>query len=96
MALNMALIRFVGSNFSSIAMQPFGDIAGSASSFQNFVRTIMSAGIGAWIGQQFSGSVAPIALGFLICGLVALVLVLYGEQGKLFTRPGTTRHIPLQ
>lgn len=96
MALNMAMIGFVGSNFSSIAMQPFGDIAGSASSFQNFVRTIMSAGIGAWIGQQFSGSVAPIALGFLICGLVALVLVLYGEQGKLFTRPGTTRHIPLQ
>lgn len=96
MTLNMAMIGFVGSNFSSIAMQPFGEIAGSASSFQNFVRTLLSAGIGAWIGQQFSGSVLPVAAGFLLCGLGALALVLYGEQGKLFTRPGTTKHIPLQ
>jgi MFS transporter, DHA1 family, multidrug resistance protein len=93
--LNMAMIGFVGSNFSSIAMQPFGAIAGSASSFQNFVRTLLSAGIGAWIGQQFSGSVVPVAAGFLVCGLVALALVLFGERGKLFTRPGTTKHIPM-
>jgi MFS transporter, DHA1 family, multidrug resistance protein len=94
--LNMAMIGFVGSNFSSIAMQPFGTIAGSASSFQNFVRTILSAGIGAWIGQQFTGSVIPMAAGFLLCGLAALVLVLIGERGRLFTRPGTTQHLPLQ
>ncbi|MGL5836964.1 MAG: multidrug effflux MFS transporter [Sphingorhabdus sp.] len=93
--LNMAMIGFVGSNFSSIAMQPFGAIAGSASSFQNFTRTILSAGIGAWIGQQFSGSVVPMAAGFLICGAVALILVLIGERGKLFTRPGLTKHLPL-
>jgi MFS transporter, DHA1 family, multidrug resistance protein len=93
--LNMAMIGFVGSNFSSIAMQPFGDIAGSASSFQNFVRTILSATIGAAIGQQFTGSVMPVAAGFLVCGLLSLALVLIGERGKLFTRPGTTRHIPL-
>lgn len=93
--LNMAMIGFVGSNFSSIAMQPFGEIAGSASSFQNFVRTILSALIGAWIGQQFSGSVVPVAAGFLFCGMIALALVLFGERGKLFTRPGTTKHVPM-
>jgi MFS transporter, DHA1 family, multidrug resistance protein len=93
--LNMAMIGFVGSNFSSIAMQPFGAIAGSASSFQNFVRTLLAASVGATIGQQFSGSVAPIALGFLFCGLVAMALVLFGEKGRLFTRPGTTKHLPL-
>jgi len=93
--LNMAMIGFVGSNFSSIAMQPFGAVAGSASSFQNFVRTILSALIGAWIGQQFSGSVAPVAAGFLLCGLIALALVAYGEKGQLFTRPRTTKLMPL-
>ena len=93
--LNMAMIGFVGSNFSSIAMQPFGAVAGSASSFQSFVRTIMSALIGAWIGQQFTGSVVPMALGFLLCGLAALALVAFGERGQLFTRPGTTKHLPL-
>lgn len=93
--VNMAMIGFVGSNFSSIAMQPFGAIAGSASSFQNFVRTIWAASIGAVIGQQFNGSVTPIALGFLTCGGLGLTLILLGERGQLFTRPGTTRHMPI-
>jgi MFS transporter, DHA1 family, multidrug resistance protein len=93
--VNMAMIGFVGSNFSSIAMQPFGAIAGSASSFQNFVRTLLGAAVGALIGQQFAGSVTPIALGFLACGLMAMALILFGEKGRLFSRPGTTKHLPL-
>jgi MFS transporter, DHA1 family, multidrug resistance protein len=93
--INMAMIGFVGSNFGSIAMQPFGTIAGSASSFQNFVRTIFAAGIGGFIGQQFGGTVTPMALGFLLCGLTALTLVLIGENGRLFTRPRNTMHLPL-
>jgi DHA1 family bicyclomycin/chloramphenicol resistance-like MFS transporter len=47
------------------------------------------------IGQQFNGAVTPVALGFLVCGLLALSLILIGERGRLFTRPGTTRHVPL-
>jgi DHA1 family bicyclomycin/chloramphenicol resistance-like MFS transporter len=91
---NMAMIGFIGSNFSSIAMSPFGDVAGAASSFQTFVRTVLAASIGAGIGQQFDGSVMPVALGFLVCGLAALALVLWCERGKLFTRPGTTQSLP--
>jgi len=91
---NMAMIGFIGSNFSSIAMTPFGHVAGAASSFQTFARTILAASIGAVIGQQFDGSVAPVAAGFLACGFVALGLVLWCENGKLFTRPGTTQSIP--
>jgi MFS transporter, DHA1 family, multidrug resistance protein len=91
---NMAMVGFIGANFSSIAMTPFGDVAGAASSFQTFVRTALAASIGAAIGQQFDDSVAPVALGFLACGLVALGLVLWCENGRLFTRPGTTRPIP--
>lgn len=91
---NMAMVGFIGSNFSSIAMTPFGDVAGAASSFQTFVRTVLAASIGAAIGQQFDGSVAPVAGGFMACGLVALALVLWCEKGKLFTRPGTTQSVP--
>jgi DHA1 family bicyclomycin/chloramphenicol resistance-like MFS transporter len=91
---NMAMVGFIGSNFSSIAMTPFGHVAGAASSFQTFVRTALAASIGAAIGQQFDGSVTPVALGFLFCGLVALALVLWCENGKLFTRPRTTQSIP--
>lgn len=91
---NMAMVGFIGSNFSSIAMTPFGDVAGAASSFQSFVKTVLAAGIGAAIGQQFNGSVLPVAGGFLVCGLAALALVLWCEKGRLFTRPGTTAKIP--
>jgi MFS transporter, DHA1 family, multidrug resistance protein len=92
---NMAMVGFIGSNFSSIAMTPFGHVAGAASSFQTFARTVIAASIGAGIGQQFDGSVTPVALGFLVCGLIALALVLWCEKGKLFTRPGTTLPIPV-
>lgn len=85
-ALNMSMIGFTGSNFGSIAMQPFGRMAGAASSFQQFVRTLLAAGIGAVIGQMFDGSVLPMAIGFLGCGLIALVLVAWSEQWQLFKR----------
>lgn len=92
---NVAMIGFIGSNFSSIAMSPFGHVAGAASSFQTFVRTVLAASLGAIIGQQFDGTVYPVAFGFLCCGLVALSLVLWCEKGKLFTRPGTTQPLPV-
>lgn len=91
-AANMAMIGFTGSNFGSIAMQPFGRMAGAASSFQQFARTLLAAGIGAVIGQLFDGTVVPMATGFLVCGLIALVLVAWSERWELFKRrmpPGT-------
>jgi MFS transporter, DHA1 family, multidrug resistance protein len=91
---NMAMVGFIGSNFSSIAMTPFGAVAGAASSFQTFAKTMLGAVIGALIGQQFNGSVVPIASGFVLCGLVSLALIFWGEKGKLFTRPGTTIRVP--
>jgi DHA1 family bicyclomycin/chloramphenicol resistance-like MFS transporter len=91
---NMAMVGFIGSNFSSIAMTPFGEVAGAASSFQTFVRTLLAASIGGAIGQQFDNSVVPVAVGFVACGLTSLALVLWGESGKLFTRPGTTIKVP--
>ena len=95
LTVNMSMIGFIGSNFSSIAMTPFGDKAGAASSFQMFARTIIAALIGAGIGREFNGSVVPMAVGFLICGLIALALILWCEKGKLFTRPKTTACTPM-
>jgi MFS transporter, DHA1 family, multidrug resistance protein len=88
---NMALIGFLGSNFSSIAMQPFGHMAGIASSFQQFLRQMFGAIIGGVIGAQFDGSVVPIAIGFCICGVISLLVVFWCESGKLFTRPNAPK-----
>ncbi len=93
--LNMSMIGFIGANFSSIAMQPFGHIAGTASSFQNSARTLLSALIGGVIGQSYDGTTEPLALGYVLCGLVALACILWGERGRLFTRPNApARPVP--
>ncbi len=52
-ALNMGMVGFTGSNFGSIAMEPFGRIAGAASSFQSFARMALASLIGALTGQRF-------------------------------------------
>lgn len=93
LAPSMAMVGLTGANFSSIAMQPFGRIAGVASSFQNFSRTALSASIGAAIGLQFNGTVLPLAAGFLVCGTASLALIFWAEEGRLFRRVqiGVTR-----
>ncbi|MEO0441623.1 MAG: multidrug effflux MFS transporter [Pseudomonadota bacterium] len=82
----MGMVGLTGANFSSIAMQPFGAVAGVASSFQNFARTGVSVTLGAAIGLQFDGSILPLSVGFLLCGIGALLVVLWAEKGRLFRR----------
>jgi DHA1 family bicyclomycin/chloramphenicol resistance-like MFS transporter len=86
-AMNMGMVGFTGSNFGSIAMEPFGHIAGSASSFQSFARMALASLIGAVTGQRFDGTTLPLAEGFVIAGIVGLGFILWAEHGKLFTRP---------
>jgi len=86
-ALNMGMVGFTGSNFGSIAMEPFGHIAGSAASFQSFSRMALATLIGAVTGQRFDGTTAPLAEGFFVTGLLGLGLILWAEHGRLFTRP---------
>ncbi len=93
-ALNMAMVGFIGANFGSIAMEPFGAMAGAASSFQMALRTVLGAGIGAFIGQAFDGTTVPMAIGFFACGVAALLIIAWAEQGKLFRRPGTCPKSP--
>ncbi len=94
MALNVGLIGFTGSNFGAIAMEDFGDMAGVASSYQGFVRTLLAAGLGALIGQGYDGTTQPLAWAFLLCAATGAALVLWGERGRLFTRPGTAPKLP--
>lgn len=75
----------VGSNFGAMAMEPLGRVAGVAASVQGFVTTVGGAVVGGLIGQAFDGTVVPLTAGFTLCGLLALVVVLWTEQGRLFT-----------
>jgi DHA1 family bicyclomycin/chloramphenicol resistance-like MFS transporter len=83
-ALTMFCFGFIAGNFGSMAMEPMGHIAGTASSAQGFISTTGGATLGFVIGQQFNGSTAPMAIGFIALGLAALVFVLFAERGRLF------------
>ena len=83
-ALTMASFSLAGSNFSAMAMEPVGHIAGTASSVQGFISTLGGATIGIIIGQSYDRTTAPIAGGYLVVGLLALGVVLVIERGHLF------------
>ncbi len=84
MAINMALLGFIGSNFGAIAMNPFFNIAGAASSAHGFVRMTTAALLGGAIGYAYDGTARPLALALLASGLACLALVLWSEKGRLF------------
>lgn len=83
-ALAMVFFGMIGSNFGAIAMEPLGALAGTASSVQGFIQTVIGAVSGGLIGSAFDGTVFPLSLGFGAVGILALVFVLIAEKGVLF------------
>jgi DHA1 family bicyclomycin/chloramphenicol resistance-like MFS transporter len=77
-------------NFNTLAMMPMGAIAGTASSVIGATQIAVGALLGLVLDQAFDGTILPLSLGFLGYGLLALVLVLVAERGRLFgaTVPG--------
>jgi len=85
-AMMMACFGLATSNFSAMAMENMGAIAGTASSLQGFVSMLVGAVLGAIIGQSFDGTTVPLYGGFLALGLIALLVVFRTEHGRLFHR----------
>jgi DHA1 family bicyclomycin/chloramphenicol resistance-like MFS transporter len=84
-ALAFGCFGLMGSNFSALAMEPLGKIAGTASAAYGFATTLASAFIGAFIGSRFDGSTVPLMQGFAVLGGASLVIVLITEKGRLFS-----------
>jgi DHA1 family bicyclomycin/chloramphenicol resistance-like MFS transporter len=84
-ALMMFAFGLVFANFTALAMEPQGHIAGTASSLYGTLTTLLGIGIGYTIGQDYDGTLLPFATGFFLCTLAALAVVLVVEKGRLFT-----------
>lgn len=84
-ALMMFAFGLIFANFTALAMEPQGHIAGTASSLYGTLTTLLGIGIGYTIGQDYNGTLLPFATGFFICALAALVVVTVTEKGRLFT-----------
>ena len=82
--LIMACFGLASANCGTLAMQPLGHVAGTASSVQGTIGTIVGASLGIVIGQSFDGTVIPLVLGYFLLGAAALVIVAITERGRLF------------
>lgn len=80
----MFTFGLVGSNTTTLSMEPLGAVAGTASSVFGFMQTVGGASIGALIGFVFDGTVVPVAAGFFTLSVIAIGCVLIAEKGKLF------------
>lgn len=84
LSANQFLLSFAMPNFNALALQPLGEIAGTASSFLGFYTTILGAFCGYLIGSAFDGTVLPIGIGYAGLGALALIVVAWTERGRLF------------
>jgi DHA1 family bicyclomycin/chloramphenicol resistance-like MFS transporter len=84
--LNMACFGLASANFGALAMQPMGHVAGTASSVQGTIGTIGGALLGLLVGQSFDGTLVPMVGGFAAFGIIALLILLATERGRLFGR----------
>jgi DHA1 family bicyclomycin/chloramphenicol resistance-like MFS transporter len=71
-------------NFTAMAMEPQGHIAGTASSLYGTITTLLGISIGTVIGQDYDGTLLPFATGFFVCALASLATVAATEKGRLF------------
>ncbi|MEW6255029.1 MAG: multidrug effflux MFS transporter [Pseudomonadota bacterium] len=85
LSLAQALFAITVPNFNTIAMEPMGAVAGTASSFIGFYTTLMGAVLGLIVGRAFDGTILPLGFGYLILGGCAVLLVLAAENGRLFS-----------
>lgn len=83
-SLTFACFGMMGANFSAIAMEPQGKMAGTASAAYGFATSTVSAIIGKEVASRFDGSVVPILWGFVVLGMASLIIILVTERGKLF------------
>ena len=71
-ALMMFSFGMMVANFTALAMEPQGHIAGTASSLYGSITTLIGIGVGMAIGQTFDGTMLPFTAGAFLSTLAAL------------------------
>lgn len=62
-------------NLSTLAIEPLGHIAGTASSIIGSLSTLISIPIGVFIGQLYKGNIYPLVIGFALLASLAFIVV---------------------
>jgi DHA1 family bicyclomycin/chloramphenicol resistance-like MFS transporter len=79
LCLQFFSIGFLFGNLRAMAMEPLGHIAGLGAAITGFMASVLSVGLSAWIGSFVRDTAFPMFLGFLVCGMVSLLLLGYSQ-----------------
>lgn len=82
--LTFGCFGMLGANFTAMAMEPQGKIAGTASAAYGFASTTVASLIGYLVAGQFNGTIAPFMWGFVALGVSSLTIVFITERFRLF------------
>jgi DHA1 family bicyclomycin/chloramphenicol resistance-like MFS transporter len=83
-AATMGCMSLTSSNFSAIAMEKVGHVAGTAASIQAVASTLLGTMVASVMGQFWTGHIGLLPITAAACGLVSLGLVAIGEKGRLY------------
>ena len=83
---------FTVGNFSAMAMENMGGVAGMANSLQGSLSNVAGIVFGTLIGQSFDGTTVPLYTGYFVSAVLALAVVFVTEGGRFFT----ARHAPIK
>ncbi len=75
-------IGMLFANFSALAMEPLGHIAGVGAAVVGSLTTVISMILGTIIGQAYDGTVIPLVAGFALLGLAAIAVMRWTESGR--------------
>jgi DHA1 family bicyclomycin/chloramphenicol resistance-like MFS transporter len=79
-AASVFTFGMLSANLNTLAMEPMGHIAGTASSMAGFVSTIGGALIGQAISLMFNGTVIPLNGAYVVLAIAALATAYYAEK----------------
>ncbi len=82
-ALQFFSIGLLFGNLRALAMEPLGHIAGIGAAINGFISTVMAVPIANYIGSFVTDSVLPLFIGFLIFGVLSLLIFLSIKPVKL-------------
>lgn len=80
--LQFFAIGFLFGNLRALAMEPVGHIAGIAAAITGFISTMMAVPISTFIGKFTSNTALPLFIGFSICGMLSILMLIYIKVSK--------------
>lgn len=74
-------------NLSSLALEPLGHVAGTASSVVMSAANLAGLPVGLLIARSFDGSLVPLFTGFLALGCIGMALLVLADRARLRELP---------